>query len=65
MMSLGEAAKQLGCTTSGVRKLVAKREIKYFQHGKKGRIKFLPEWIDEYIELNTIPPKNDNPRCQN
>ena len=59
MLDINDVATQLGNTPSGVRKLVAKKEIKYFQHGKHGRIKFKQEWIDEFIDKNTIAPKSE------
>mgnify|MGYP001023279220 CR=1 FL=1 len=59
MLGLDDVAKELGKTVSGVRKLVAKRRIRYFQDGRHGRIKFKPEWVDEYIQKNTTPPQDD------
>lgn len=59
MLDIPEVAQQLGSTESGVRKLVAKREIKFYQHGKHGRIRFKQEWIDEFIEKHTVSPPDE------
>ena len=60
MEDIKTVAKQLGMTISGLRKLVAKREIRYFQHGKHGRILFRPEWVEEFIERHTHAPKMED-----
>ncbi len=62
MLDIEEVAQQLGCTVSGVRKVVARGEIRYFQHGKRGRLKFKPEWVDEFIARHTVPPADEQPR---
>jgi hypothetical protein len=56
MKSLSEIAVGLGMSDSGLRKLVAKSEIQYFQHRKHGRIMFEPEWVDEYKSKHTHAP---------
>lgn len=61
MLDIEEVAQQLGCTVSGVRKVVARGEIRYFQHGKRGRLKFKPEWVDEFIARNTVAPADETP----
>jgi excisionase family DNA binding protein len=58
MLSLKEAAAMLGCTESGLRKLVAKNEIRYFQHGHGGRIRFKAEWIDDFVEKFSSAPNS-------
>jgi hypothetical protein len=35
---------------------VAKREIRYFQHGKHRRIMFKPEWVEDFVSRNTHAP---------
>jgi excisionase family DNA binding protein len=62
MLDIEEVAQQLGCTVSGVRKVVARGEIRYFQHGKRGRLKFKPEWVDEFIARHTVAPAGEQPR---
>jgi len=57
MDSIKMVANQLGMTISGLRKLVARGEITYFQHGKHGRIMFRPEWVEEFISRHTHSPK--------
>jgi hypothetical protein len=56
MESLNNVAKKLGMTVSGLRKLVAKGEICYFQNGKRGRVKFKSEWVEDYISRHTHSP---------
>jgi len=62
MLDIEEVARELGCTVSGVRKVVARGEIRYFQHGKRGRLKFKPEWVDEFVAAHTHAPSNEQPR---
>ena len=62
MLDIEEVAQQLGCTVSGVRKVVARGEIRYFQHGKRGRLKFKPEWVDEFIARHTVAPAEEQPQ---
>lgn len=61
MLGIEDAAEQLGCTVSGVRKIVARGEIRYFQHGKRGTLRFKPEWIEEFIAQHTHAPGNQPP----
>jgi hypothetical protein len=56
MLSLSQAADILGYSTSGLRKLVAKRAIQFFQAGPHCPIKFRREWLDEFIEAGSIKP---------
>lgn len=53
MLDIKQVADKLGLTSSGIRKLVASGDIVYFQSGKKGRIRFREEWVEEFIEKNT------------
>jgi excisionase family DNA binding protein len=61
MLSLKQVAAYMGFSEAGVRKLIAKRKLRYFQTGKHGRIKFRPEWLDEYVAKNTIAPADECP----
>jgi len=56
MLNLSEAAAYLGMSPSGLRKILNRGQIKYFQHGKHGRIKFKQEWLDDYIEAHAVSP---------
>lgn len=56
MLSLNEAAAILGCSPSGLRKLVQRRAIRFFQLAKHSRIKFRREWLDEFIDAHSIAP---------
>ncbi len=49
MLDLKEAAVLLGMSESGLRKLVRRNKIKYYQAGKGRSIKFRKEWIDDHI----------------
>ena len=62
MLDIEDVAQQLGCTVSGVRKVVARGEIRYFQHGKRGRLKFKPEWVDDFIARHTVAPADEQPQ---
>ncbi len=53
LITLEEAAQYLAMSVSGLRKVLQSGKIKYTQNGKKGRIKFRKEWLDEFIEENT------------
>jgi hypothetical protein len=62
LLTLEEAAAQLGYSASGLRKIVNNTKsgkcgaaIQFFQVGR-GPIKFRQEWLDEFVEANaTIP----------
>lgn len=56
LISLSQAAELLGYSTSGLRKLVRRREVQYFQARPHAPIKFKREWIDEFIEANSTNP---------
>ena len=68
LIGLREAARMLGYTEKGLRKIVARSRarvagarthgptIKFFQTGKGASVKFLPEWIEEFIAENTVDP---------
>jgi excisionase family DNA binding protein len=56
MLSLNEAAAVLGCSPSGLRKLVQRRAIRFFQLAKHSRIKFRREWLDEFIDAHSVVP---------
>ena len=62
MLDIEDVAQALGCTVSGVRKVVARGEIRYFQHGKRGRLKFKQEWVDEFIARHTVALADEQPR---
>ena len=62
MLDIEDVAQQLGCTISGIRKLVVRGELRYFQHGKRGRLKFKPEWIDEFVTKHTVAPTDEQPQ---
>jgi hypothetical protein len=49
MLSLRAASKLLGYTESGLRKLVDKKRIEYFQAKRWGPIKFKREWLDSFV----------------
>ena len=53
MLKLKEAATLLGMSESGLRKLVRRNAIKYYQERKGGSIKFRREWIDDHIDGNS------------
>lgn len=56
LISLSEAAELLGYSTSGLRKLVARRAIQFFQARPHSPIKFRREWLDEFVEAGSIKP---------
>ena len=56
MLSLEQAAILLGYSVIGLRKLVGRRVIRYFQSRPHAPVKFRREWIDEYIDAHSIEP---------
>ncbi len=68
MLDITEAAKRLGYSPKGLRKIVERSRakangspthgptIKFFQAGPRGAIRFRPEWLDSFIAENTIDP---------
>ena len=59
MLHLREAAAHIGMTVSGLRKLVDKKEIRYFQRKAHSPILFKSEWLDDYICGHTHDPKDE------
>ncbi len=58
LMSIEEAADYLGYSVSGIRKLVHKGGLRYFQASKGACLKFREEWLNEYIEAHsTLDPE--------
>jgi len=49
MLTVRDAAKRLGFSENALRVLVARRQIRHLRRSRRGRIFFLPEWLDEYI----------------
>jgi hypothetical protein len=68
LLSIREAAEMLDYTEKGLRKIVERSRakaagartrgptIKFFQTSKGAPIKFRPEWIEEFIDENTVDP---------
>lgn len=56
MLTLKEAAEVLGCSPSGLRKLIRQGAIRYFQIGKHSTIRFRREWLDDFIDLHSVIP---------
>jgi hypothetical protein len=68
LIGLEEAAKMLGYTAKGFRKIVDRSRakvrgqrtsgptIRFFQATKGAPIKFKPEWIEEFIAEHTFDP---------
>lgn len=56
LLNLHEAASLLGYSVSGLRKLVARREVRFFQARPHAPIKFRRAWLDEFIDSNSIEP---------
>ena len=61
MLHLKEAATYAGMTASGLRKLVHKKEIRYFQRKSHGPILFKTEWLEEHIDRHTHAAKHEQP----
>ncbi len=55
-LTIEEAAPLVGCSVSGLRKIVDRKAIKYFQSVKGSPIMFRREWLDDYVERNTTSP---------
>jgi hypothetical protein len=67
LLTLEEAAAQLGYSASGLRKIVNSTKagksgaaIQFFQVGR-GPIKFRQEWLDEFIDANATIPMRPRP----
>ena len=57
MLSLSQAAEYLGMSASGLHKLIAAGKVVHLQSGPHGRIRFKPEWLDDYISEHTVTPR--------
>jgi hypothetical protein len=55
MLSLAQAAELLGYSTSGLRKLVRRGDVRYFQARPHAPLKFRQEWLDDFIECGSQP----------
>lgn len=62
MISLADAAKLLGYSPPGLRKVVElsrdlppddRRAIRFFQTGPHGRLLFRPSWLEEFVNKNS------------
>lgn len=56
LIGMAEAAKLLNYSTSGLRKLVSRRAIRYFQARPHAAIKFRREWLEEFVEGGATVP---------
>ena len=50
LLTLQQAADKLGYTEKGLRKIDKRGEIRITQAGPRCRIKFRPEWLNEFID---------------
>ena len=57
VLTLKEAAERLGYSESGLRKLIAKRAIKFAKPG--GRYKFKLEWLEEFVAKGTVATQDE------
>lgn len=68
LVSMKDAAEYLGYSVDGLREIVDRSRrrangsavrgpfIKFFQAGKCGAVRFRKEWLDDFIEENTVDP---------
>ncbi|WP_145109873.1 hypothetical protein [Botrimarina mediterranea] len=68
LLSITEAASYLGYTVKGLRNIVDRSRaaargeqvrgpvVKFFQAGRRGKVMFRLEWLDEFVEQNTVDP---------
>lgn len=54
LIPISEAADLLGYSVSGLRKLVRKRAIQFFQAVPHSPIKFRREWLDDFVDAGSI-----------
>jgi len=63
LLTVKEAAKQLGIRENDLRILVARRRIRHLRRSRRGRIFFQAEWLDEFTaEYEIEPVKADGTR---
>ena len=60
-LNIDQAATVLGCSQSQVRKLVAKRKVRFYQPAKGSMILFRQEWLTEYVDAHTSEPTGIQP----
>ena len=56
LIPISEAAALLGYSVSGLRKLVRRREIQYFQARPHSPIKFKMEWLSDFVAAGSVQP---------
>lgn len=61
LISLDTAAAQLGYSESGLRKLIRRKAIQFFQVSPHTAIKFKQEWLDEFVESKSTKPSQPLP----
>jgi hypothetical protein len=55
LLDLTTAATLLGYSASGLRKLIRRGDIRYFQSRPHAPIKFRQAWLDEFVERGSAP----------
>ena len=55
-LSLTEAAAYIGYKPGGLRKLVRRRDIRFYQVRKHSPLRFRREWLDQFIEAHSNHP---------
>ncbi len=56
-LNVGDAATYAGVSADTIYTAVTNREIRHTRIGGRRVIKFLPEWVDEWMAANTIAPR--------
>lgn len=68
LVPMKDAAEYLGYSVDGLREVVDRSRrrangvatrgpfIKFFQAGRRGAVRFKREWLDQFIEENTVDP---------
>jgi hypothetical protein len=54
LLSLQQAARFLGYSAGGLRKLVRRRELQYFQVRKHSPLRFRQEWLDAFVAEHSV-----------
>lgn len=61
LLTLAQAAEQLGYSVSGLRKLLRSgRGPRFVRPGGRGHYRFRSEWLDGFVE-QAAPPKRNKP----
>ncbi len=56
-LSVKQAATRAGCSDDTIYQAVARKEIRHTRIGGRRVLKFLPDWVDEWMNASAVAPR--------